>query len=171
MSSHAYNDAPMGDPFRGESAASTESLQEPARILAVDYGQKRIGLAVSDGLGLTAQPLAVLVRKNRQVDLKRIKEICARHGVRRIIVGHPVHINGEPGSMADEAARFAERLRKAVKIETELVDERLTSWEARQTLSETKHRSKGTAVDDVAAAVLLRDYLEHSRAKNAAGRP
>ena len=163
----------METSLRGEDASADESPQESARILAVDYGQKRIGLAVSDGLGLTAQPLAVLIRKNRQTDLKRIKEICAHHGVKRIIVGHPVHITGETGTMAQEAARFADRLRKAVKIETELVDERLTSWEARQTLSETKHRSsrKGAAVDDVAAAVLLRDYIEHTRAKNAAGRP
>lgn len=131
------------------------------RILAVDYGRKRIGLALSDELGLTAQPLAVIVRKNRDADLKRLREICARHSVARIIVGHPVHITGEAGEMAQEAERFAARVAKALRIETELVDERLTSWEARRTLSETK--SKRDVVDDVAAAVLLRDYLEQHR--------
>jgi putative Holliday junction resolvase len=135
------------------------------RILAVDYGRKRIGLALSDELGVTAQPLAVIVRKNRLEDLKHLREICARHSIAHIIVGHPVHITGEPGDMAAEASRFASRLEKAVHIETEMVDERLTSWEARKTVAEAKGRSatKRESIDDVAAAVLLRDYLEHRR--------
>jgi putative holliday junction resolvase len=138
---------------------------ESRRILAIDYGRKRIGLALSDELGLTAQPLAVLVRKNRATDLKRLREICVENSVGRIIVGHPVHITGEAGEMAEEAARFAARLTKALHIETEMVDERLTSWEARQTLSETKSRAAGkrATVDDVAAVILLRDFLEHRR--------
>jgi putative holliday junction resolvase len=139
------------------------------RILAVDYGRKRIGLALSDELGLTARPLAVIVRKNREADLKRLREICAQNSVGHIIVGHPVHITGEASEMADEASRFAARLAKAVRIETEMVDERLTSWQARETISETKGRAgKREAIDDVAAAVLLRDYLEHRREAAAA---
>jgi putative Holliday junction resolvase len=135
---------------------------EPGRILAIDYGRKRIGLALSDELGLTAQPLVVIVRKNRDSDLKRLREICARHSVARIVVGNPVHITSE---MSAEAAQFAARIAKALKIEAQMVDERLTSWEARQTISETGHRAAGKreAMDDVAAAVLLRDYLEHRR--------
>jgi putative Holliday junction resolvase len=145
-----------------------ESLMASAiagRILAIDYGRKRIGLAISDGLGVTAQPLAVLTRKNRTADMKRLREICTRYSVSQIIVGYPVHITGELSEMADEASRFAGRLTKALGIETELIDERLTTWEARQTLSETKGRSAGkrAVVDDVAAAVLLRDYLEQQR--------
>ncbi len=138
---------------------------ESGRILAIDYGRKKIGLAISDELGLTAQPLTVLVRKNRLADLNRLREICVKHSVGHIIVGHPVHITGEAGEMASEAARFAERLKKILKIETEMVDERLTTWQARQMLSETKSRgaAKRAAVDDVAAAVLLRDYLEGRR--------
>lgn len=125
------------------------------RILAIDYGRKKIGLALSDELGLTAKPLSVLSRKNRQSDLKRLREVCSRHAVDYIIVGDPLHITGESSEMADEARRFANRLAKALGIETEMVDERLTSWEARRTV---KNRE---AVDDVAAAVLLRDYLAH----------
>jgi putative Holliday junction resolvase len=75
--------------------------------------------------------------------------------------------------MADEAARFAARLEKELHIEVELVDERLTTWEAQQTVAETKsssRRRKRTSVDDVAAAVLLRDYLEHRGAQTPAAR-
>jgi putative Holliday junction resolvase len=116
-------------------AALPEGMTKSAmsRILAIDYGRKRIGLALSDELGATAQP---------------------------IIVGHPLHMTGEAGEMAAEAASFAMRLSKELGIETELVDERLTTWEARQTMTETKSRRKGEPIDAIAAAVLLRDYLE-----------
>jgi len=140
---------------------------KPGRILAVDYGRKRIGLALSDELGMTAQPLAVLLRVNRQIDLRRLREICRNHGVFHIIVGHPLHMTGEAGEMAEEAARFAARLEKGVGIAAELVDERLTSWEAGRTVAQTRSsgrnsRGKRGAVDDVAAAILLRDYLERT---------
>lgn len=137
----------------------------PSRILAVDYGRKRIGLALSDELGLTAQPLLTLLRTNRRNDLRRLREICGKHSVARILVGHPVHMTGEAGPMAEEAAVFAARLQKDLDIEVELVDERLTSWEAEQTMAEVRSRSrrKRAPIDDVAAAVLLRDYLEHKQ--------
>jgi putative Holliday junction resolvase len=136
---------------------------ESSRILAVDYGRKKIGLALSDELGITAQPLLTFSRTNRRNDLHRLREICAKHSVARILVGHPLHMSGEPSPMADEAALFAQRLRKDLGIEVELVDERLTSWEAAQTMAEVKSssRRKRAPLDDVAAAVLLRDYLEH----------
>jgi putative pre-16S rRNA nuclease len=140
--------------------------RQAGRILAVDYGRKRIGLALSDELGLTAQPLAVIVRKNRLADLKRLRELCVCNSVGHIIVGYPLHITGEPGDMAAEASRFAARLGKALHIGTEMVDERLTSWEASKTvaLGRGRRAARREAIDDVAAAVLLRDYLEHRRA-------
>lgn len=136
-----------------------------ARILAIDYGRKRIGLALSDELGLTAQPLATLVRANRRNDLRRLRDICNKHDVARILVGHPLHMTGAAGEMADEAARFAARLKKDLGIAVELVDERLTSWEADQLMAETKpsSRRKRTHLDDVAAAILLREYLDCRR--------
>ena len=138
----------------------------PRRILAIDYGRKRIGLALSDELGLTAQPLSTLVRTNRRNDLRRLREVCRTHEVAQIIVGHPLHMTGAAGEMADEAARFSARLAKELGLEVKLVDERLTSWEAERMLVETKSkRRKGQALDDVAAAILLRDYLERRRAR------
>jgi putative Holliday junction resolvase len=140
--------------------ATTEG--KPIRILAVDYGRKRIGLALSDELGLTAQPLEAFVRRNRRNDSRRLREICRKHAVAHILVGHPLHLTGEAGAMADEAERFANRLQKELGIEVELLDERLTTWEAEQTMEETKSswRRRRGPLDDVAAAILLRDYLE-----------
>jgi putative holliday junction resolvase len=149
---------------RGISTA-TASDGKAARILAIDYGRKRIGLALSDELGITAQPLLTLSRVNRRQDLRRLREICRQYGVAHILLGHPLHITGEAGEMAQEVGRFAARLRTALGIEIELVDERLTTWEAEQTLAEMKSssRRKRTSVDDVAAALLLREYLDRRR--------
>jgi len=160
-----YNCSSMTSERRGNPSANRKSNPEgsTSRILAIDYGRKRIGLALSDELGATAQPLATLQRRNRRNDMLRLREICAKHGVARIVVGHPLHITGEAGEMAVEAERFAARLSNELGIETELLDERLTSWEAKQTMAETKSRSrrKEGSVDAIAAAVLLRDYLSH----------
>jgi putative holliday junction resolvase len=147
--------------------SSADTAPSPVRILALDYGRKRIGLALSDELGLTAQPLQILTRKNRREDLARLRSICAKHGVARILVGHPLHITGEAGEMADEAAAFAARISKELKLEVELADERLTSWEAGQTMAEAgnhaRRKKKSTHLDDVAAAILLREYLDRHR--------
>jgi len=152
---------------RANAREISAAAEKPRRILAVDYGRKRIGLALSDELGLTAQPLGTLVRMNRQKDLSRLREACRTHGVTHIIVGHPLHMTGEAGEMANEAARFAARIEKEIGIDVELVDERLTSWEATQTVAETRPsaRRKREPLDDVAAAILLRDYLEHTRGR------
>lgn len=161
----AYNERAMANTQRasaGEIPAAAGA--KPGRILAIDYGRKRIGLALSDELGLTAQPLTTLVRTNRRNDMRRLREICRKHGVARIIVGHPLHMTGAAGEMADEAARFSARLQKELGIAVELVDERLTSWEAERMAAETKPaRRRRRPLDDVAAAILLRDHLERRR--------
>jgi len=152
---------------RASSGAFSASSTNTRRILAVDYGRKRIGLALSDRLGLTARPLGTIRRVNRHRDMSRLREACRKNGVTHIIVGHPLHLTGEAGEMADEAARFAARLEKEMRIAVELVDERLTSWEAEQMVTETRPsaRRKREPIDDVAAAILLRDYLEKTRGR------
>jgi len=146
------------DPSASAGVGST------SRVLAIDYGRKRIGLALSDELGLTARPLSILERSNRQTDMRRLREICREQGVARILVGHPVHMTGEPSDMSEESARFATRLAKELGIPTELADERLTSWEADQFLAEAKsRRPRNAPVDDLAAAILLRDYLNQNQ--------
>jgi putative pre-16S rRNA nuclease len=142
------------------------------RILAIDYGKRKIGLAISDELGLTAQPLGTILRVNRRTDLGRLARICREHSVGRVLVGYPLRLSGEVGEMAEEAARFAARLRKEAGIETELADERLTSWQAEQTMAETGTRRGRNPLDDVAAAILLREYLDKksAEARAAAGK-
>jgi len=151
-------------------ASPSEFSQGPSHgaprraILAIDYGQRRMGLALSDECGLTARPLGTLTRTNRRQDVLRLRELCRKHAVGGIVVGWPIHLDGTPGIMAAETARFAERLRKQLGLPVELLDERLSSWEAAQTVGartprrETSPR-KRKALDDVAAAVILRDYL------------
>lgn len=144
-------------------SSEPETERTARRILAIDYGRKRIGLALSDELGATAQPLLTMHRANRREDMRRLGEICAQNHVGHIVVGNPLHMTGEAGEMAEEAVRFAGRLTKELGIETELLDERLTTWEAKQTMSEARPRSrrKGELIDAIAAAVLLREYLEN----------
>jgi putative Holliday junction resolvase len=141
------------------------SDSKPCRILAIDYGRKRMGLALSDELQMTAQPLLILARTNRRNDLRRLREICRKQGVARILVGHPLHVTGKAGEMAQEAAQFAGRLQKELGIEVQLADERLTTWEAEQIVAGRKSAArKQSHVDDVAAAIFLREYLDRNRA-------
>jgi putative Holliday junction resolvase len=160
------------------------------RILAIDYGRRRIGLAISDPASLTARPLATLERVNRRDDLRRLRETAREHGVRRILVGNPVHLDGSPSEMAAEAAAFARRVEKSLGLPVELVDERLSSWEAGEIIAEqsrprsarraksAKAETPGGArkkkvpptLDAVAAAVILRDYLEHEHTLSAAAK-
>jgi len=142
----------------------------PPRILALDYGRKRIGLALSDEMQWTATPLETLVRSNRRNDLRRLREICRKHSVGRIVVGLPLHITGKAGEMAAEASRFASRLEKDLSLPVVLLDERLTTWEARQTRADAapRARKKHAALDSLAAAVLLRDYLSRNRGESPA---
>ena len=148
----------------------TSTLKQAAkagkgRVLAIDYGRKRIGLAISDELGMTAQPLETLVRTNRRNDLRRLRELARQHEVARIVVGHPVRLDGSAGEMAEQAARFAARVQKELGLPVEMMDERLSSWEAQETSAATKpKRNKQAAgVDAVAAAVILRDFLEREQ--------
>jgi len=138
------------------------------RILALDYGRRRIGLAVSDELALTAQPLTTLQRTNRRDDVRRLRDAVRRWNVTRIVVGHPVRLDGTSGTMAEEVAQFAGRLQKALGIPVELADERLSSWEAEQTVSAREGRGSRNRLDAVAAAVILRSYLERERQREQA---
>jgi putative Holliday junction resolvase len=166
-----YNGRAMATTGRASSGEKSAPAAKAGRILAVDYGRKRMGLAISDEMGLTAQPIGTLVRVNRQRDLSRLRETCRARGVTHIIVGQPLHMTGEAGPMAEEAARFAARLGKATGIAVESVDERLTSWEAERMAALGKSRSRRAKepLDDWAAAVLLRDYLEKRRGRTRGG--
>jgi putative Holliday junction resolvase len=135
-------------------------------VLAIDYGRRRLGLAVSDPSRIAARPLATWTRSNRRHDLARLRNLCREQEISRIVVGWPLQLSGARGDMASEAASFADRIRKDLGIPVELVDERLSSWEAEQVVAHdraAKGRSrnpKHRRLDDVTAAVILRDYLQ-----------
>jgi putative Holliday junction resolvase len=156
--------------------SSLETSAATGVILAIDYGKKRLGLALSDEAGVTSRPFATWERTNRRQDLGRLRDLARDERVRRIVVGLPLHLDGSPSEMSEEVKAFSERVRKALGIPVELVDERLTSWEAKQTISAReprKHSFRGsqarienrkkTPLDDVAAAIILRDYLLRAR--------
>jgi putative holliday junction resolvase len=152
------------------TSASAQPLSKPARVLAIDYGQRRIGLAISDELGVTAQPLATMERKNRRADLRRLSDVVKKNGVSVILVGSPVHLSGQRSEMAEEAARFAARVQKELRLPVELRDERLTSWEAAQMVGELG-MGKNAGIDSLAAAILLREYLDEAQSRRKSKRP
>ena len=132
------------------------------RILAIDFGTKRIGLAVSDGLGITAQGLATLERTQIDRDLQRIAGLAEEHAVERVIVGHPLSASGQATAMSHRAAAFAAKLRRYVACPVEMWDERLTSVEANRVLRESGMgiEKRRRAADRVAATLLLQQYLD-----------
>ena len=145
-------------------------------IVAIDYGRKRLGLALSDENGVMPRPFAIWTRTNRRRDLARLRELVRQYAVRRIVIGLPLHLDGTQSEMSEEAKGFAARIEKALGIPVEMMDERLSSWEAEQTLRANKstassHRggkqqqggNRRATFDDVAAAVILRDYLNRVR--------
>ena len=140
-------------------------MGEQGRILAIDWGTKNVGLAASDPLGITAQPLPTLRRTNRRADFARISELVEALNVIRILVGHPLHLKGHAGKRAKEAELFADRLRDHTKLPVELYDERLTSAEAERLmldagLSRAKRREKA---DQIAAQLILQSYLDRPK--------
>jgi len=134
------------------------------RILALDPGTKRIGVALSDELGWTAQPLETFERKSLAADVAHIRELVRRHDVREIVIGMPVQLNGRLGPAAQSAQQFLEAVQAAVGIPVIAWDERLTTKAAEQMLIEadvSRKKRKGV-VDRVAAALLLKSYLERA---------
>ena len=144
-----------------EDLRATDSSR-PGRILALDFGLVRIGIAVSDALGLTAQGLPTLERTNKRADLARIEEVAAEYAVSRVLVGHPKSQSGGETDMSRRAARFAADLGERLTVPVELWDERLTSLEADRSLREAglDARRRRQARDRVAAQILLQSYLD-----------
>lgn len=133
-----------------------------SRILAIDFGLKRMGLAVSDALGLTAQGLPTLERTRLNDDLSRLQKVAEEFSVERVIVGNPIGHRGGETTMSRRAAEFAEKLRRRLNCPVELSDERLTSVEANRVLRDSGIgiRKRQQAVDRVAATLLLQSYLD-----------
>lgn len=129
----------------------------PMRVMALDWGVRRIGIAVSDELGIAAHGLPTLVRKNIRHDLEVLTELIGEREVETVVVGMPFHWDGSESRSSGQAMRFARRLAKHANVAIEMWDERLTSWEAETLLGHSK-KAPG-ATDRLAAILLLESFL------------
>ena len=148
-----------------KSRGSVEAISRYApagRILAIDYGARRMGLAVSDPLGITAQGLETLERKNKRSDFARLERTLREYGVSEIVLGYPLRMSGEEGAQSQKVSEFAETLRQKFQIPVHLWDERLTSAEANRLLreAEVSTRKRAQAVDRMAAVLILQSFLQ-----------
>jgi putative Holliday junction resolvase len=134
-----------------------------ARYLALDVGSKRIGVAVSDELGLTAQPVLTLERRhNSREDLRSLARLARRYKVAGIVVGNPLHLSGEQSARSMKTQIFADALGELTGLPIHLWDERLTTHEAHQVLYEAGHARQDhrPLLDQVAATLILQSFLD-----------
>ena len=132
------------------------------RVMALDVGKARIGVAVSDPLGYTAQPLLTIWRKGRGEDLRSLMRLIRKHEVTEIVVGNPLHMSGDVSPWAAKVQEFAEEIGARSGVPVHLWDERLSSVAAHEILDEAGHdrRDRKRVIDQVAAVVILRDWME-----------
>ncbi len=132
------------------------------RILALDVGKRRIGLALSDPLGVTAQGLETLQRTNIRTDLATLAALVVEREVDLLLVGYPLHMSGKAGRQADYVREFAERLGGEAKVTLKYWDERLTTVEASRVLRQSgiSIEKRARAVDRLSAVILLESYLD-----------
>jgi putative Holliday junction resolvase len=132
------------------------------RVLALDLGKKRIGLALSDELGVTAQGLETLQRTNIREDLDRLAKLASGHNVTLILMGNPLHMSGNEGRGTGHAREFGQRLEAVTGIPIQLWDERLTTVQAHRVLRESgiSIEKRAKAIDRLAAVILLESYLD-----------
>jgi putative Holliday junction resolvase len=138
----------------------------PGRRLAVDWGRRRIGLAVCDALGLTTRSLEKLQSTTLEADLAALEGICRDEEVVGIVIGIPIRLDGSEGRAAEEVRLFARVLRERLKLPVDEEDERLTTKSAHALLKDAgvRHAARRTRVDSTAAMLILRSWLARRRA-------
>jgi putative Holliday junction resolvase len=158
---------PVSDDSEEERAQDYSPRELPVgRVLGLDVGARRIGVAVSDPLGITAQGLETLQRRTKRHDFEHLQRVIQEYDVREIVVGLPLRMSGAEGIQSDKMQVFAEELRKRFRLPVHLWDERLTSVEANRLLRETdlSIEKRGKAVDRMAAVLILQGWMEGKRA-------
>ncbi len=133
--------------------------------MALDVGARRIGVAVSDPLGITAQGLDTIQRQNKRRDLEALRRLLAEYQIREVVVGLPLRLSGAEGTQSEKMRRFAEDLESQFGVTVHLWDERWTSTEANRLLRETdlSIEKRAKAVDRMAATLILQSWLEAHR--------
>jgi putative holliday junction resolvase len=137
------------------------------RVLGLDVGSKTIGLAVSDPLGITAQGLDTIRRKNKRLDLEQLERVIREYHVAEIVIGYPLRLSGSEGCQAEKVRVFADQLREHFKLPVHLWDERLSSAEANRLLreSEMSIKRRGEVVDRIAAVLILQNWMQARSAR------
>ncbi len=138
------------------------------RVLGLDMGRKRIGVAVSDTLGITAQPLALIERTGRKRLTEKIKEFVQKYDVNTIVIGLPIRMDGTCGRDALEVKEFAETLQKALSLTVVTWDERFSTSAVTRTLIEgdVRRKKRKMVVDKLSATYILQGYLDSQRHKH-----
>jgi putative holliday junction resolvase len=158
----AIPDEPRDELGDVTSQIGSERALPAGRVLGLDVGSRRIGVAVSDPLGITAQGLETLQRSTKRRDFDHLQRVIQEYDVREIVVGLPLRMSGAEGIQSDKMQVFAEELRKRFRLPVHLWDERLTSAEANRLLRETdlSIEKRGRAVDRMAAVLILQGWME-----------
>ncbi len=140
------------------------------KIMAVDFGDSRTGLAVCDKTEFLASPIGVIHEKSFPAAVQKVAYAAAEYDVKEIVVGYPVNMNGTVGERAEKCRNFADRLQKLVEVPVKLWDERSTTVSAHNYLNETNTRGKKRkeVVDAVAATIILESYLNYRKNQKAA---
>ena len=140
----------------------TSEIGRQRRILGLDVGAKRIGVAISDLLGITAQGLQTLQRQNKRLDFAQLERVIREHQVAEIVMGLPLRMSGAEGLQAEKMQAFAEEIRRRFKLPVHLWDERLTSAQANRLLRETEMsiKRRGEVVDQMAAVLILQSWMD-----------
>lgn len=141
------------------------------RIMGLDYGTKTVGVAISDPLGLTAQAVETIGRKEENKlrrTCARIEELIGEYGVEKIVLGFPKHMNNDIGERAEKSLEFKDMLYRRTGLEVIMWDERLTTVEAERTLIETgvRRENRKKHIDQIAAVFILQGYLDHLHIKS-----
>jgi putative Holliday junction resolvase len=142
-----------------------DQAKKPAhRILGLDVGDRRIGVAVSDELGLTAQPVLTLLRKNRRQDLGSLARLVRKYGCVQVVVGNPLYMSGDVSPQALKAQALAQALQLETGAEVMLWDERLSTTEAHRHLDVVgRSMDRRAVIDQVAAVLILQSFLDSRR--------
>ncbi|MCS7462640.1 Holliday junction resolvase RuvX [Paenibacillus doosanensis] len=135
------------------------------RLMGLDYGDKTIGIAVSDELGWTAQGVETIRRSTGERDLARIRELIAQYDVRELVVGLPKNMNNTIGPRGELCIAFADALRSALQMPVHMYDERLTTASAQRTLLEAdvSRKKRKLVIDKMAAALILQGYMDSNK--------
>ena len=157
------------DMAMADGAHTVKSIPDLSRIAALDVGERRIGVAITDALGYTAQPLLTYQRvtggNTDKRDAKSLLRLLRKAGCREIIVGNPLYLSGEASPQAKRVYRFVEALRAETELPTRLWDERLSTTEAHNILDAAGHpvRQREHIIDQVAAVLILESYMQTTR--------